>query len=144
MTDRELVLQLLSTLGEHVARARRRRAGDLATFRADVDRQDSLSLSLLVATQEAVDVAFHICTDEGWGVPTSYADAFALLSRNGVIDPALADELRRVVGVRNRIAHLYGSVDIERVWHEVPSGLDALERFAAAVAAFLGQPGAPD
>lgn len=140
MTDRELVLQLLSTLAEHVARARRRRAEDWAKFRDDVDLQDSLSLSLLVAAQEAVDVAFHICTDEGWGVPASYADAFSILSDHRVIDADLADELRRVVAVRNRIAHLYGTVDVERVWHEVPAGLDALERFAAAVARFLGEP----
>lgn len=140
MTDRELVLQLLSTLGEHVARARRRRVGEIEAFREDVDRQDSLSLSVLVAAQEAVDVAFHICTDEGWGVPASYADAFALLSRNQVIDAALAEDLRRVVAVRNRIAHLYGTVDIERIWQEVPAGLDALERFAAAVATYLGDP----
>ncbi|MBI3202228.1 MAG: DUF86 domain-containing protein [Myxococcales bacterium] len=140
MTDRELVLQLLSTLREHASRARRRRGGELSAYLADVDAQDALALSVLVATQEAVDVAFHVCSDEGWGVPGSYAEAFALLGQHGVIDAALAAELRRVVAVRNRIAHLYGSVDIERVWHELPEGLDALERFVARMAAFLGPP----
>jgi uncharacterized protein YutE (UPF0331/DUF86 family) len=137
VTDRDLVLQLLSTLREHVARVRRRRVPQLEAFRADVDLQDSLSLSVLVATQKAIDVAFHICTDEGWGLPASYADAFALLAKNGLIDPTLAGELGRVVAVRNRIAHLYGTVDLERVWQEVPAGVDALERFSAAVARFL-------
>jgi uncharacterized protein YutE (UPF0331/DUF86 family) len=116
---------------------RRRRSAELEAFRADQDLQDSLALSLLVATQEAVDIAFHICADEGWGLPASYGDAFGLLAKNGVIDDALAGELGRVVGVRNRIAHLYGSVDIERVWREVPAGLDALDRFSARIAQFL-------
>jgi uncharacterized protein YutE (UPF0331/DUF86 family) len=137
VTDRDLVLQLLSTLREHVGRARRRRAVDPEVFRADVDLQDALSMSLLVATQEAVDIAFHICADENWGVPASYGDAFALLSSHGVIDTDLAKELGRVVAVRNRIAHLYGTVDLDRVFREMPAGVDALERFSAAVARFL-------
>jgi uncharacterized protein YutE (UPF0331/DUF86 family) len=129
----------LATLAEHVERARRRRPADVQLFRDDVDLQDSLAMSLLVATQEAVDVAFHIATDEGWGVPASYADAFALLARRGVIHGALADELGRVVGVRNRVAHLYGTVDFERLWREIPIGMDALDRFASAVARFLAK-----
>jgi uncharacterized protein YutE (UPF0331/DUF86 family) len=137
VTDRDLVLQRLSALRDHAGRVRRRRSAELEAFRADQDLQDSLALSLLVATQEAVDIAFHICADEGWGLPASYGDAFGLLAKNGVIDDALAGELGRVVGVRNRIAHLYGSVDIERVWREVPAGLDALDRFSARIAQFL-------
>lgn len=96
-------------------------------------------MSLLVATQQAIDVAFHIVSDEGWGVPSSYADAFALLARRGVIGPSLATELGRVVAVRHRIAHVYGTLDVERLWREVPNGLDALERYASAIARFLGE-----
>ncbi|MBI5628429.1 MAG: DUF86 domain-containing protein [Candidatus Rokubacteria bacterium] len=132
------MLQLLSTLHDHVQRARRRRPADVATLQGDVDLQDALAMSLLVATQAAIDIAFHVCTDEGWGIPDSYADAFGILARRSVLSAELAERLRRVVAVRNRIAHLYGTVDIERVWSELPAGLDALEHLAAGIAAFLG------
>ena len=139
MTDAALVLQLLSALRDHVERVRRRRPDDVEAFSADLDVQDALAMSLLVATQQAIDVAFHIVSDEGWGVPSSYADAFALLARRGVIEASLATELGRVVAVRHRIAHVYGTLDVERLWREVPHGLDALERYASAVARFLGE-----
>lgn len=42
--------------------------------------------------------------------------------------------------LRNRLAHGYGSVDVERLWQELPAGLDALDRFAAAIAAWIGPP----
>jgi uncharacterized protein YutE (UPF0331/DUF86 family) len=50
-------------------RSRRRRPVSVDVLRKDVDLQDALAMSLLVAIQEAVDIAFHIAADEGWGVP---------------------------------------------------------------------------
>jgi uncharacterized protein YutE (UPF0331/DUF86 family) len=110
-------------------------------LRTDVDLQDALAMSLLVAIQEAVDIAFHIAADEGWGVPSSYVEGFEILARQGVIDAALAGELSRVVAVRNRIAHGYATLDIDRLWFEVPVGLDALARYATAIARFVPPPG---
>ena len=68
MTDTTIVLQKLTTLREHLARVTRRRPANAAALRGDVDLQDALALSLLVAIQKAVDSAFHITADEGWGV----------------------------------------------------------------------------
>ena len=97
-------------------------------------------MSLLVAVQDALDIALHIASDEKLGVPASYADAFALLESRGVIDASLARQLAGMTALRNRIAHGYASVDMERLWSELPDGMDALERFSAAVAEYLGQP----
>ena len=71
MTDAALVLNKLSTLRDHVERVRRRRPATPEMLREDVDLQDALAMSLLVAIQEAADIAFHISTDEGWGIPAS-------------------------------------------------------------------------
>jgi uncharacterized protein YutE (UPF0331/DUF86 family) len=57
---------------------------------------------------------------------------------HGVIDTALARRLAAMAALRNRLAHGYASVDVERIWSELPEGLAALDGFAAAVAARLG------
>lgn len=134
MTDAILVLRKLTILREHADRVRRRRPDDARVFRDDVDLQDSLALSLLVATQEALDIAMHVCADEGWGVPGSYAESFEILARHSVIDAELARDLGRVTAVRNRIAHGYATVDVDRIHAEVPAGLRALDAYAAAIA----------
>ena len=134
MTDAELVLRKLVVLREHLSRARRRRPATAEALRVDVDIQDMLALSVLVAIQEAVDIAFHIIADEQWGAPASYAEGFELLARHGIIDVHLADALARGVGLRNRLAHAYATLDVDRLWRELPDGLEALERFAQAVA----------
>lgn len=136
MTDEVLVLRKLTLLREHIGRVRRRRPSTLEAFAADIDLQDATAMSLMVAIQEALDIALHIAADEGWGVPASYAGGFDLLAKHGLIDNGLAGELARVAAVRNRIAHGYATVDLERLYREIPSGVDTLERFGHAVAQF--------
>jgi len=139
MTDAELVLRKLAILREHLGRARRRRPEQLDLLEHDDDRKDALAMSVMVALQEAIDVAFHIVVDEGIGVPSSNAEAFELLAKQGVLATPLASRLARAVGLRNRIAHGYASVDTERLWKELPDGLDDLEAYVVAVGRFLGK-----
>lgn len=139
MTDRSVIFRKLTSLREHVARMRRRRGHDLESFKLDVDRQDAVGMSLLVAVQDALDIALHMASDEGWGVAGSYAESFGLLASHGVIDPTLAAALDNLASLRNRLAHGYGTVDMERIWTSLPDGLATLDAFAAAIAKHLGE-----
>ena len=96
-------------------------------------------MSLLVAIQEAVDVAFHVASDEGWGIPASNAESFEILARQGVIDAALARQMGSGAALRKRIAHGYATLDLPRLWAELPAGLDAVQAYCAAIAAYLGR-----
>jgi uncharacterized protein YutE (UPF0331/DUF86 family) len=136
LTDAVLVLRKLARLRDHLARLGRRRQGTREEFLSDVDRQDAVALSLMVAIQEALDVALHIASDEGWGLPATYAEGLELLAGHGVVDPALGERLRAMVALRNRIAHGYASVEMERIWDELPEGLAQLAAFSTAVARF--------
>lgn len=137
MTNAPLVARKLAVLEEHLARLRARRPSSVETFRADTVLQDAVSMSLLVVVQEAVDIALHIASDEGWGVAARYAEAFTLLAQRGVLDPALAHELAAAVQLRNRIAHGYASLDVDRLWAELPNGMRCFSAFASEIAAFL-------
>jgi uncharacterized protein YutE (UPF0331/DUF86 family) len=139
MTDLEIVLRKLTTLREHLQRARRRRPDALASLASDEDLQDALFMSLLVAIQEAIDIAFHIAAGEGWGVADSSAQSFELLARNGVLSSDLAGEMGSGAALRNRIAHGYASLDLPRLWAELPTGLDAMDRYTSAIADWLAR-----
>ena len=137
MTDVALILHKLRRLREHVALVRERRPASPGVLATDLVVRDALALALLVATQEAVDIAYHVAADSGWGVPKSHGDAVELLAKNGVLGASTATGVTGVAKMRNRIAHGYASVDHERLWAELPQGLDALEAFAREVAAWL-------
>lgn len=134
MTEPLLILKKLAILREHVGRVRRRRPDTVEAFTSEVDVQDAAALSFVVAVQEASDIAMHIVADEGWGLPGSYKEAFETLANHGVITVPHAKQLADCARVRNRIVHGYTSVDAERLWVELPSGLDALEQYVEAIA----------
>jgi uncharacterized protein YutE (UPF0331/DUF86 family) len=134
LTDRLIILKKLAMLREHAARIRRRHPPTREAFESNVDVQDAIALSFLVAVQEANDIALHLAADEGWGLPSSYAEAFDLLARYQIVTPEHARELAAVAAVRNRIAHGYASIDPGRLWAELPAGLDALDRYVEAIA----------
>lgn len=133
MTDPAVVLRKLTALREHVSRLRRRRPSVAEQLRDDVDLQDAIAMSLLVAVQAALDVALHVAADEGWGVPGTYADGFRMLAAHGWIDSDTERRLAGMAALRNRIAHGYATVDFARIWAELPGGLDAFDSLAAAV-----------
>lgn len=140
MTDEELVLRKLAVLEEHLERASRRQPESLQALEGDDLVQDALAMSVLVAIQEAIDIAFHIVADEGWGLPSSNAEAFERLAQNGVIDADLATRLASATGLRNRIAHGDATIDLERLWRELPAGLATLRELAQKIAQFIGPP----
>jgi uncharacterized protein YutE (UPF0331/DUF86 family) len=137
MTNVELVARKLAVLEEHLRRLRERRPADAAELRTNTLLQDAIAMSLLVVVQEATDVALHIASDEGWEIAPTYREAFLVLAQHGVLDVALATTLGSTAQLRNRIAHGYATVDPDRVWTELPSGIATFTEFAAAIAAFL-------
>src|SRR5687767_1337013 len=107
-------------------------------FLADVKSRDLATFYLFLAIQECIDLAAHWVSDAGWDVPDDAAATFDLLAEHGILEPDLVMILRGAVGLRNRIAHGYGSVDHERIHQEYRAGLDALQRFLALVAEEAG------
>jgi uncharacterized protein YutE (UPF0331/DUF86 family) len=142
MTNEALVARKLAVLEEHLRRLRERRPATVEAFRADALLQDAVAMSVLVVVQEAIDVALHIASDEGWEVASTYRDAFLVLARHGVLDSSLATTLGGAAQLRNRIAHGYASLEPDRLWSELPSGVDAFTQMATAVAAYVARGGA--
>jgi uncharacterized protein YutE (UPF0331/DUF86 family) len=137
VTNVELVTRKLAVITEHIGRLRTRRPESVEALRADTLVQDALAMSILVIVQEAMDIALHVASDEGWELADTYRDSFAVLAKRGVIDDELAGKLGGASHLRNRIAHGYASVDVDRLWTEIPDGLATFDAFAKAMAQFL-------
>jgi uncharacterized protein YutE (UPF0331/DUF86 family) len=137
MTNVEIVTRKLAVLEEHLRRLRERRPADAAALRASTLLQDAIAMSVLVVVQEAMDIALHIASDEGWEIASTYRESFEVLVQHGIITPALATSLAGAAQLRNRIAHGYATVDAERLWTELPVGMASFAEFATAIAAFL-------
>jgi uncharacterized protein YutE (UPF0331/DUF86 family) len=137
MTNTSLVAKKLAIIDLHLQRLRERRPASAAELRSNALVQDAIALGVIVLVQEATDIAFHIASDEKWEVAASYREAFDVLARHQVIDAELATALAGATHLRNRIAHGYASLDVDRLWNELPTGMASFEAFSKAIAAFL-------
>lgn len=92
---------------------------------------------LQVAIECCIDAANHIIARQGFRVPESYADSFAVLAESGVIEQGFAVTAYKMVGMGNRLVHLYWEVDADIVFEVLQNNLDDFERFKRYVYNFM-------
>lgn len=115
----------------HLRRVAERLPTSPSELRPATDASDAVVLHLWQATQIVIDLAMSACLRLKLGTPASYADAFRLLQRAGLIDAPLADRLVRAAGFRNIVAHAYESLDMARVHDAARHGPADLRAFLA-------------
>jgi uncharacterized protein YutE (UPF0331/DUF86 family) len=138
MVKPEVVRRKISLAASRLERAEDILSRPPEEFLVDEEQQHLASFYLMLAIQECIDLAAHWVSDEGWDLPENTASLFEVLARRQAIDRALAVSLGQAVGLRNRIAHGYASVDHERIQAEYQKGLADLRAFLAAVASKAG------
>jgi uncharacterized protein YutE (UPF0331/DUF86 family) len=113
-----------------------RGAGPLDATRLAGDPLLSAAIERLLSrlVDLAVDVNSHVASARLGRAPEDYRQSFDLLVEAGVIDPALAEQLKPSVGMRNAIVHEYLRLDLERVAAAVPLAVSVYGRYVTAVA----------
>jgi uncharacterized protein YutE (UPF0331/DUF86 family) len=89
-------------------------------LRRDLDRRLVVERILSVLVETAVAVNGHIAGSAGVPVPEDYRSSFAAAASAGAIPDDLARRLAPSTGLRNRLAHRYGEVDLDIVAAAVP------------------------
>jgi uncharacterized protein YutE (UPF0331/DUF86 family) len=133
MADRDLILAKAGAIEKYLNRIKIKRETDLKTFLADIDRQESVLFNLQMAIQNCIDIAAHIVSDEGIGVPGSTNEMFYLLEEHGLLGHQLVEKMVKAVGFRNLVVHEYGKVDLEQVFDIAHKGVDDLQKYIASV-----------
>lgn len=71
-----------------------------------------------------IDLAFLVIKDKKLRIPEEDAEVFDILSKEGIISKELAKRFREAKGMRNIIAHEYGKIDDEIVFHSITEELE--------------------
>jgi uncharacterized protein YutE (UPF0331/DUF86 family) len=121
-------------LSERIARVRQFAKGDARALQDDRNAFELVSFNLVLGVQLCADIASHVISDEGWSPATNLGESFVRLHEHGAISEEVCFALRGAVGLRNIVAHRYGSIDYDSVAHTATSGLQDMSLFAKAVA----------
>jgi uncharacterized protein YutE (UPF0331/DUF86 family) len=113
----------------HVKRVKEKRPATLQEFLSSLDLQEIILFNLQMAIQFCIDIASHIISDEGLGLPGSTNEMFYTLQENGYIPEDVADKMVAAVGFRNLVVHEYTRVDLEEVYRISQENVDDLIEF---------------
>ena len=138
MVDSDLILAKASSVKRHLNRVIEKRHTDLQTFLQDIDRQESILFNLQMAIQNCIDIAAHIVSDEGMGVPGSTNEMFYLLEENEYLNNELTEKMVKAVGFRNLIVHEYGNIDLEQVFEVAQEDIRDLNDYLVLIFKSLG------
>lgn len=133
MADIDLIMAKSGSVEKHLRRIRLKADTDLQTFLNDLDRQESILFNLQMAIQNCIDIAAHIISDEGFGVPGSTNDMFYLLEDNGFLSRDLTEKMVKAVGFRNLMVHEYGKIDMDQVFDMARENIDDLNDYLRSI-----------
>ncbi|MEO8546189.1 MAG: DUF86 domain-containing protein, partial [Burkholderiaceae bacterium] len=109
--DRQVVDQKLESLRRCLSRIQKKCPEQAQALLTDQDLQDILTLNLSRAVQLTVDMGAHIIAQLDVPAPGTMGQTFDLLADEGVLDRALALQLKRAVGFRNIAVHNYDAIN---------------------------------
>jgi uncharacterized protein YutE (UPF0331/DUF86 family) len=133
MVDKDLILAKAGSVKRHIDRIRTKSDADMAAFVRDLDRQEIIAFNMHLAIQNCMDIAAHIISDEGLGVPGSAGEMFYILQENGFLSADLADRMVKAVGFRNLLVHEYQKIDLLRLHRAAEKNVDDLIEYLSAV-----------
>jgi uncharacterized protein YutE (UPF0331/DUF86 family) len=138
MVDHDLIIAKAGTVKAHLDRIADKAGPNLQLFISDVDRQDIVAFNLHLAVENCIDIAAHIISENGWGVPGSASEMFYLLEEKGMLDQAMTERMIKAVGLRNLIMHEYVNIDLKRLFATVREDLNDLTVFLSTIFQQLG------
>lgn len=129
----EVIAQKITSLQRCIARSREALAAAGTEFRTNYNLQDAAVLNVIRACDTTIDLANMLIRRRRLGIPTQSRDSFVILARETVIDPAMAERLKKMVGFRNLAVHQYRELDVEIVEGVIRNNLDDLLEFARII-----------
>jgi len=138
VVDHDLILAKAGSIRRNLKRISEKGGIDLETFLADIDCQEIVSFNLHLSIENCTDLAAHIISEEGLGVPGSASEMFYLLEENGYISPQLTEKMIKAVGLRNLIVHEYDKIDLKRLFEIIRKDTKDINEFIASIFKKLG------
>jgi uncharacterized protein YutE (UPF0331/DUF86 family) len=137
MVSPERLEEKFRRLGEYLAVLRELRNVPAQALVGDLVRMGSVKYYLQVSIESCIDAAQHVIASEGFRPPNDYADTFTVLAERGILEQDFAERLSRMAKFRNRLVHLYGTIDDRQVVEVLGKDLGDFDRFRELILALL-------
>ncbi len=116
MVDKPLVQRKITLLQEKKKEIENYEIRDLKDFKSKGYMQKAVEKMLQEMIEVCLDIGKHIIADENFRLPEDAKDTFAVLEEKSILSERTAGLMKKMVGFRNIIVHLYEKTDVEIVY----------------------------
>jgi len=92
---------------------------------------------LQISIESMLDICFHICTKQMFGIPSTNAEVIKLLGRKDVFTQENITTYLKMVKYRNRLIHFYHEVSIQEIYDLIQNHLDDFRGFIKDILVYM-------
>lgn len=133
MISLEKIFEKFALLDEYLLLLSKIATTPMDKFLKDKILIGSAKYYLQVSIECCLDVANHIIAAERFRVPKDYADSFKVIEEQALISEDLGKRLQQMAKFRNRLVHLYGTIDDSNVYRYINKDARDLVAFKSIV-----------
>lgn len=101
------------------------------------DLKGAVERYLYLVVQACIDLSEAVVSFKNFRKPTTYRESFEILGEEGILTPDLVNEMTKMTGFRNIIAHDYEKVDYSKVHDILRNRLSDVEEFLSEIKKYL-------
>lgn len=131
--------KLLSELADALRELEDLRNREKGEFLRNSHLVSSGKYNLLIAIEAAIDICNHIISRRHYRAPEDYADTFKVMGEVGAFPEEFLKDLIEMARFRNRLVHLYWTVDKKEIYKILQDNLSDFEKFVQYLGQFIGE-----
>jgi len=129
MTNLAVVENKISTVKKYLKILENYKRYSLKKIVKDISIRGAVERYLYLAVQATIDLAEAVISLKNFRKPATMGENFVILQEEKIIDHKLTEQLVKMVGFRNIIAHDYGEIDYDIVYDILHNRLRDIEKF---------------
>ena len=133
MTDLSVIENKLSSITKYLSILDNFKKYSRDTLENDLVVRGAAERYLYLVTQSAIDLAEAVISYKKLRKPTTMSEGFHILGEEKFIDSKLVQQMAKLVGFRNIMAHDYQRVDYDIVYDILQFKLEDIEAFLDSV-----------
>ncbi len=102
----------------------------------NIELQSIVERNIQVGVEFVVDLSSYILSRLNIPTPETYGQVIVEAHKLGIFDDEIAEKMRKLIGLRNIIVHLYADISSEIVYDNLPEIIGVLSRAVNELIAF--------
>ena len=129
MTNLTVIENKISSIQKYLGILKRYQQYSQQELVNDIDKKGALERYLYLVIQSTIDLAEAIISYKNLRKPSTMSESFHILREEAIITDEVTDQLVKMTGFRNVIAHDYEKLDYDIVYDVLKNRLSTVEAF---------------